>query len=141
MAVDRHPVRDELLIGGADGVPKIYRMYREKKRVIGDDYNLIRALGALNGRIYDTAFSPDGSLVASVSSHATGGELHLAKADDGVNLWSRTLPSGLYTVDFDPSGKTLAAAGFDGAIRVFDTNDGVLRRSFDVAPLEEPTSR
>ncbi len=32
MCVDRHPRRDELLIGGADGEPKTYRMHRIKKR-------------------------------------------------------------------------------------------------------------
>ncbi len=42
-AVDRRPGRDELLIGGADGVPKIYQMLRTKARVIGDDFNLIKA--------------------------------------------------------------------------------------------------
>ena len=52
MTVDRHPKKDELLIGGADGTPKIYQMYREKKRVIGDDFNFIGAfeeLPALQG--------------------------------------------------------------------------------------------
>src|SRR5207253_10331897 len=34
LTVARHPKKDELLIGGADGVPKIYQMYRNKKRVI-----------------------------------------------------------------------------------------------------------
>ena len=45
-AVDRHPTKDELLIGGADGVPKIYQMHRTKARVIGDDFNLIQAYEA-----------------------------------------------------------------------------------------------
>ena len=45
-AVDRHPTKDDLLIGGSDGVPKIYQMYRTKDRKIGDDYNLIRAFPA-----------------------------------------------------------------------------------------------
>ena len=45
-AVDRHPTKDELLIGGADGVPKIYQMLRTKARVIGDDFNLIKAYEA-----------------------------------------------------------------------------------------------
>lgn len=141
MAVDRHPIRDELLIGGADGVPKIFRMYREKKRVIGDDYNLIRSLGGLNGRIYDTVYSGDGAMIASASSHATGGEVRLAKTEDGITLWTRAIPTGQYAVAFSPDGKVVAAAGFDGAIRIFDTADGVLRKSFDAAPLSEPTSR
>ena len=34
LAVDRHPTKDELLIGGADGTPKLYQMYRTKARKI-----------------------------------------------------------------------------------------------------------
>ncbi len=60
-AVDRHPAKDELLIGGADGVPKIYQMLRTKARVIGDDFNLIKAYEAVPGRIYDVQFNHDGS--------------------------------------------------------------------------------
>src|SRR5262249_53987139 len=52
MALARHPAKDDLLIGGADGVPKIYQMHRLKKRVIGDDFNLIRTFEAMPGRIF-----------------------------------------------------------------------------------------
>ena len=141
MAVDRHPTKDELLIAGADGVPKIFRMYREKKRVIGDDYNLIRALGGLTGRVYDASYSPDGMHAAAVSSHVGGGEVRLAKTDDGATVWTRSLPAGQYAVAFDPAGAQVVAAGFDGAVRIFDAADGVLRMSFDAVPLEEATSR
>ncbi len=41
-AVARHPHRDEIVIGGADGVPKVYRLERLTERRIGDDANLIR---------------------------------------------------------------------------------------------------
>ncbi len=41
-ALARHPKRDEILIGGSDGEPKLYRVFRQTVRVIGDDSNLIR---------------------------------------------------------------------------------------------------
>ena len=41
-AVARHPTRDEIVIGGSDGEPKLYRVFRQTVRVIGDDSNLIR---------------------------------------------------------------------------------------------------
>ena len=63
MTVDRHPKKDELLIGGTDGTPKIYRMHREKKRVIGDDFNLIRAFEQMPGRVCAVRFNADGSLI------------------------------------------------------------------------------
>src|SRR6185437_7968927 len=36
-AVARHPKRDEIVVGGADGVPRVYRVFRQTARVIGDD--------------------------------------------------------------------------------------------------------
>src|SRR5204862_5649438 len=51
-AVARHPQRDEIVIGGSDGEPKLYRVFRQTVRVIGDDSNLIREFPALPGRVY-----------------------------------------------------------------------------------------
>ena len=135
MAVARRPEADELLVGGADGVPKLYRMYREKKRVIGDDYNLIRAFGALEGRVYDVAWMPDGKQVAGVSSHATGGQVGLSAAEDGADVWKVDLSTGQYALAIHPGGKTLAVAGYDGLVRLLDATDGKLQRAFASAPL------
>ena len=41
-SVARHPSRDEVLIGASDGTPQIYRLFRQTKRVIGDNANLVR---------------------------------------------------------------------------------------------------
>ncbi len=67
-SVARHPSRDEIVIGGADGVPKVYRVFRQTVRVIGDDSNLIRELPGLPGRITSVAVSPDGKRIAAASS-------------------------------------------------------------------------
>ena len=45
-AVARHPKRDEIVVGGSDGEPKLYRVFRQTVRVIGDDSNLIREFPA-----------------------------------------------------------------------------------------------
>ncbi len=76
-AVDLHPTRDEVLVGGADGVPQIYRLDRVAKRVIGDNSNLVRKFPAMQGRIFDVAFSPDGKRIAAVSSLDGRGFLHV----------------------------------------------------------------
>ena len=67
-AVARHPSRDEVVVGGSDGIPKVYRMIRQTKRVIGDDSNLIRELPAMPGRVYGVAVSADGKRIAAASS-------------------------------------------------------------------------
>lgn len=67
-ALARHPERDEILVGGADGTPKIYRVFRQTARVIGDDANLIRQLDPMPGRIFDVAISPDGKYLAAAST-------------------------------------------------------------------------
>jgi WD40 repeat protein len=67
-ALVRHPTRNEIFVGGADGVPRVYRVFRETARVIGDDSNLIRRFDPMPGRIFSTAVSPDGSLLAAAST-------------------------------------------------------------------------
>jgi WD40 repeat protein/mono/diheme cytochrome c family protein len=67
-AVARHPARDEVLIGSADGMPKIYRMFRLTKRVIGDDANLIRRFPEMPGRVTGVDISADGRRIVAVSS-------------------------------------------------------------------------
>ncbi|MGI9518952.1 MAG: DUF1549 domain-containing protein [Pirellulaceae bacterium] len=168
-SVARHPARDEIVIGGADGVPKVYRMNRITKRVIGDDANLIRLLPAVNGRIQSVDVSPDGLRIAAVSSLDGEGSLHvysyefdpavsdelkavLSKlpgswsaaerklVDDYIHADVREVAkasvpeSGLYAVAFHPDNKTLAAAGADGRIRVFETETCQLLTQFD--PVE-----
>lgn len=68
LTVARHPSRDEIVIGGADGIPKLYRMFRQTERRIGDDANLIRRFPALAGRVFAVAVSDDGRRIASGSS-------------------------------------------------------------------------
>ncbi|MFP6620206.1 MAG: DUF1553 domain-containing protein, partial [Pirellulaceae bacterium] len=85
-AIDRHPERDEILVGGADGVPKIFRMLRTSKRVIGDNANLIRSFPALRGRIFDVAISPDGKKIVAGSSYNGTGDLRVYAYDFDAKL-------------------------------------------------------
>ena len=74
-AVARHPKRDEIVLGGSDGEPKLYRVFRKSIRVIGDDSNLIREFPALPGRVYSVAISNDGKRIAAGSSLDGTGEV------------------------------------------------------------------
>ncbi len=80
-SVDRFPGRDEILVGGADGIPKIYRCFRETARKIGDDANLIRALPKLAGRIISVAISPDGKRMAAAATLDGKSEIRIWEAD------------------------------------------------------------
>ena len=74
-SVVRHPRRNELVVGGADGVPKVYRVFRITARKIGDDANLIRRLTPMTGRCFCVDVSDDGKRIAAVSALDGRGEL------------------------------------------------------------------
>jgi len=135
ISVRRHPDRDELLVGGADGVPRAYRMHREQKRVIGDDYNLLRAFPAMYGLIYAVEWSPDGSRVAAVSGLGKKGEVCVSNAEDGTELWRHEFSFGVYALSLDSAGTRLALAGDDGLVREYALEDGALIREFPSAPV------
>ena len=71
------------MVGGADGEPKLYRILRSSKRVIGDDANLIRKFPRLKGRVFDVAISHDGTRIAAGSCVDGTGDV------------------GIYAYDFD----------------------------------------
>jgi hypothetical protein len=135
MAVARHPARDELLIGGADGVPRLYRMFREQARKIGDDFNLLRTFAALPGRVFAVAFSADGERVAVGSSNGGNGEVRIYQTADGVEVCRYAGKGGIFTVAFAPDGRTLAAGGFSGEVILLDSESGAVRHQFVPVPL------
>ncbi|QDV50937.1 DUF1549 domain-containing protein [Gimesia fumaroli] len=85
-AIDRHPTQDTILVGGADGVPKLYQVFRQSKRVIGDDANLVRSFPALKGRIFGVAIHPQGKQLVAVSSLNHTGELKVFSFDIGEKI-------------------------------------------------------
>jgi len=127
--VARHPKKDELLIGGSDGVPKIYKMYREKKRVIGDDFNLVRAFAGMPGRIFKVRYSADGSRIVVGSSFEGRGEVQVYQEADAKLVSQFTgQKGGVYALAYRPDGKEVASAGFDGVVRFNDPSTGKLIR-------------
>ncbi|MBX6311698.1 MAG: DUF1553 domain-containing protein, partial [Isosphaeraceae bacterium] len=85
-SVARHPQRDEIVVGGSDGEPKVYRVFRLTNRVIGDDSNLIRELPAMPGRVHSVAVSADGKRIVAGSSLDGTGQ---------VNVYSYEFDTGL----------------------------------------------
>ncbi len=86
LSVARHPERDEIVLGGADGVPKLYRVFRQVERKIGDDSNLIRQFDPMRGRVTSVDVSADGKKIAAGSSLDGSGEIHVYAYDFDTSL-------------------------------------------------------
>lgn len=135
LALRRHPSRDELLVGGSDGEPKLYKMLRTEVRRIGDDANRIRGYQVLPGRIIALDFSKDGERFVVGSSTGEGGAARIYNTNDGKLLFE--LPGhtrGVFSVAFSPDGKRVATGGFEGKVRIFDADTGTLVKEF--VPVE-----
>jgi WD40 repeat protein len=153
MAVDRRPTKekkmqkipedtpgvppkvyDELIIAGADGTPRLYKMHREVKRQIGDDANKIREYKKMAGRISGLAFNGDGKFFAAASSLDGKGEVRVYETDSGKDVVCEGVTGPAYAVAWHPDGKTIASAGFDGTVWLHDAATGKLVRSFVARP-------
>lgn len=76
-SIARHPQRDEVLVGGADGVPQIYQVFRQAARKIGDNAALLRKFPGMEGRIFGVDYSPDGSVIATCAALDGKGAVNL----------------------------------------------------------------
>lgn len=142
-SVDRNPKADEVVVGGADGAPRIYHIYRPagKVRYIGDDDNLIRAFDPMPGRIYSVEFSRDGGRIVAGSSDQGTGEIRVYNAGTGQLISKyQGQPGPVYAVRFSPDGKRVAAAGFSGQVLLVDPATGNLLKSFTPVPLAGPVT-
>ena len=119
-------------------MPKIYQMLRTKARVIGDDFNLIKAYDGLPGRLYDVKFNHDGSRFAVCSSLDGAGDVRVYETDSGKSLPMEGPWDPTYAVAFSPGGKVLASAGFEGIVRLHDPLTGKLIKQFNPAPVAGP---
>ena len=80
------PGRDEILVGGADGSAKVYRVFRATPRKIGDDANLLRTLPGMPGRIFAVDISDDTKVLTAVSTIDGASELCLWKAREQAEV-------------------------------------------------------
>ena len=130
---------DELLIGGSDGVPRLYKMHRETKRVIGDDANKVREYEAMPGRIYAAGVQRRRQPVRRRQQprrHRRGARLPDGRRQAACRS-SRARRAACYAVAFRPDGKQVASAGFDGIVRLNDPTTGKLIKEFVPVPRAE----
>ena len=130
----RDKLYDEVIMGGSDGVPRLYKIHRVVQRVIGDDANKVREFARMPGRIFALRFNKDGTLFAAGSSLDGKGEVRIYQTNDGKQV-SRLESSAVYTIAFRPDGKQIAFAGFDGVIRLSDPATGKVIKEFMPVPV------
>jgi dipeptidyl aminopeptidase/acylaminoacyl peptidase len=137
-AVDRRPGKDELLVGGADGTAKLFRMLRTTKRVIGDDANLIRNYPKVDGRIFAAAFSPQGDRILVGSSNEGAGDLRVFETESAKQVSKLAEKTGpIYAATFTPDGKTIAAGGNEGKVLLVEAASGKVTKQFIPVPIAE----
>ncbi len=125
---------DELIVAGADGTPRLFKMHREVKREIGDDSNRVREYEKMLGRISAVAFDPEGAKFAAVSSLDGRGEVRVYDATSGAKVVCEKVSGPAYAVAWHPGGKVIASAGFDGVVWLHEAATGKLISSFTVLP-------
>ncbi len=135
-AVDRHPREDVLLIGGADGTPKTYKMHRTQKREIGDDFNHLKSYAPLAGRLFAAEYAADGARFVVGTSASGHGEVRVYAVEQEAPAWSLPLATAIYAATWRPDGAQIAAGGFDGQVFLMDAASGALSGSFPAAPLQ-----
>jgi WD40 repeat protein len=132
-AVARHPKADQIVIGGEDRIPYVYRMDRPHNMKVGEDAALVRQLAVQDGAIFALDWSPDGKRVAVAGA---GPSVNIYDADTGLPLASCTgHTAGIYAVAFSPDSAHLATGGFDGQVRLYSSRDCALEKSFVPVPL------
>ena len=140
LSVVAHPSKEQILVGSADGLPKIYQIFRTKARKIGDDFNLIKKFEALKGRVYGVDFNSDGTKLVAGSSFNNQGVI-TAFQEDGKKLWSADIPAAVYSVVYSPDNKVIAAAGSDGHVRLLDAEKGSVSKEFLPVKISQKTAR
>ncbi len=134
--VIRHPAREEVLAVGADGEPRLYKIFREKARQIGDDFNLIRTYSKLPGRLCDLDLSPSGNKFVVGASTAISGAARIYMTEDAakfVDIPDVTSPA--FAVSFRPDEMQVAVSGFDGIVKLCNAETGAVEKTFPAVPL------
>jgi WD40 repeat protein len=133
-AVARHPKTDEIVVGGDDRIPYLYKMDRPRNMKVGEEATLVRKLEPQDGAIFALDWSPDGKRIAVAGA---GSSVNIYDAESGDRVAAcKGHQAGIYAVAFSPDSANLAAGGFDGQVRLYRVADCTLEKAFVPVPLE-----
>lgn len=140
LCMARNPKDDTVAYGGDAGGARIYKIAENQGRTAANnDVNLIKELERMPGPVRAIAYNHEGTNVAVAG---VGSEIRLHNARDGRKLQTFKGPEGAtFALAFHPTNQWLAAGGFDGQVRIFDTaaRSNHLIRAFIPVPQKEKT--
>lgn len=134
LCLSRHPKKDQVIYGGDQGTPRIYRMAENQGRTAANnDSNLLREFERQPAAVLAVAYDKTGTEVAvggafpevKTYSVETGKRLHELKGHSGA----------VFCLAYHPVSNQLYVAGFDGKIRAYDTKEGKLAQEFIPVPI------
>ncbi len=103
-----------------------------------------------NGSVWSVAFSPDSKLVAIGAQHfdkdktdeeASSGRAALVHASSGIMEWVQMVPDLARSVAFSPDGKSIVVLCGRRAVRLLDTDTGLLKGDIELANLWSSSGR
>jgi Tol biopolymer transport system component len=126
---------DEVIVAGSDGIPRLYKVHRETKRVIGDDANKIRQFEPVIGRVSSVKFDPEGKRFAAVGSLDGRGEVAIYSTDTGKKTVNCEQVNGpMFAVAWSKDGRRVASGGFAGTVWLHDSATGKKISEFVAIP-------
>ena len=134
----RNPKDDQLVIGGDERIPRLYKIFRTQPRDMNyTDFNLLKAFEIQpGGPISAVAFANDGATVAVGGS---SGEVRLYNTADGARKSVlKGFRGAIYALAFAPDNLRIATGGFDGTVRIYDASSGNQVASFLPVPITTP---
>jgi WD40 repeat protein len=140
MCIARHPKEDVVAYGGELGVTRTYKISDNQGRTAANnDVNLRKAFDRLPGPVHAVAYSADGKLLAIGGA---GPEVRIHDSAEGKRVATLKGHEGaIFAVTFHPSTNIVVTGGFDGKVRMYETDKGELKHAFVPVPLKAPEQR
>ncbi len=140
LCMARNPKDDTAAYGGETGGVRVYKIAENQGRTAANnDVNLIKELERMSGPVQAIAYSSDGTNVAVAGATP---EIRVHNAKDGKTLLTLKGPEGAtFALASHPTNQWLAAGGFDGQVRIYDTaaKSNHLIRAFVPVPIKDAT--